>query len=83
MTLSLILACLWVVAAALVAMLPMRRQFAPGIALLICAPFLMAFLGYQHNFWIVLAATIAILSMFRRPLFYMLRHLTTRNRGAT
>ncbi len=83
MTLSLILACLWVVVAALVAVLPMRHQFAPGIALLTCAPFLLAFLGYQHNIWIVLAAAIAIISMFRRPLFYMLRRLTTRNRGAT
>jgi len=83
MTLSLILACIWVVAAALVAMLPMRHQFAPGIGLLICAPFLLAFLGYQHNFWIVLLAAIAIISMFRRPLFYMLRRLITHNRGTS
>ena len=69
MSLSLILACLWVVVAAIIAMLPMRRQFAPGLTLLLTAPFLLAYLGYQHNPWLVLAASIAIISMFRRPLF--------------
>ena len=81
MSLSLILACLWVIAAALVAMLPMRRQFAPGFGLLICAPFLMVFLGYQHNLWVVLAASVAIISMFRRPLFYMLKRMKSRIGG--
>jgi len=83
MSLSLILSCLWVVAASIVAMLPMRRQFAPGITLLLCAPFLLVYLGYQHNPWVVFAASIAILSMFRRPLFFMLRHLVSRMKGQT
>ena len=81
MSLSLILSCLWVLVASLIAMLPMRRQFAPGIALLLSAPFLLAYLGYQHNPWIVLAASIAIISMFRRPLFYMSRRLISRLKG--
>ena len=81
MSLSLILACLWVIAAAVVAMLPMRRQFAPGIGLLIGAPFILAYLGYQHNFWVVLAASVAIVSMFRRPLFYMLKRMKSRIGG--
>ena len=34
MAAPLILACLWVLAATVVAFLPMRRQFAPGLALL-------------------------------------------------
>ena len=83
MSLSLILSCLWVIAASIVAMLPMRRQFAPGFTLLLCAPILLVYLGYQHNPWVVLAASIAILSMFRRPLFYMLRHLVARMKGQT
>jgi len=83
MSLSLILSCLWVIAASIVAMLPMRRQFAPGIALLLCAPFLLVYLGYQHNPWVVLAASIAILSMFRRPLFFMLKRLILRLKGQT
>ena len=81
MSTSLIMASLWVIAAALVAMLPMRRQFAPGIVLLIAAPFLLVYLGYQHNAWIVLAASVAIISMFRRPLFYMGKRLIQRVRG--
>lgn len=81
MSLSLILLCLWVVAASIVAMLPMRRQFVPGISLLLCAPPLLLYLGYQHNPWVVLAASIAILSMFRRPLIHLLRHLKSRMKG--
>ena len=82
MTGSLTLAAIWVILAAIVALLPMRRQFAPGIALLIAAPFLLIYLGYQHNAWIVLAASVAIISMFRRPLFYMGKRLIGRVRGA-
>lgn len=81
MSLSLVLSCLWAIAASIVAMLPMRRQFAPGIMLLICAPFLLIYLGYQHNPWVVLAASIAILSMFRRPLFFMSKRLVSRLKG--
>jgi len=83
MSLSLTLSCLWVIAASIVAMLPMRRQFAPGITLLLCAPFLLTYLGYQHNPWVVLAASIAILSMFRRPLFFMSKRLISRLKGQT
>ncbi len=82
MTGSLTLAAIWVILAAIVALLPMRRQFAPGIALLVAAPFLLIYLGYQHNAPIVLAASIAIISMFRRPLFYMGKRLIGRVRGA-
>lgn len=81
MSQSLTLACLWVVIAAIIAMLPMRCQFAPGIFLLISAPFLLAYLGYQHNPWVVLAASVAIISMFRRPLYYLARRLIIRLKG--
>lgn len=81
MSLSLTLACLWVVIAAIIAMLPMKRQFIPGLTLLLSAPFLLTYIGYQHNPWVVLAASIAIISMFRRPLFFLSRHLITRLKG--
>jgi len=80
---SLILACLWVIAGAIIAMLPLRRQFAPGALLLFCAPFLLGYLGYQHNPWVVLAASIAVISMFRRPLFYLAKRLIARLKGQT
>jgi len=70
MSWSLILACLWAVASAITAMLPMRAQYLPGITLLISAPFLLAFLGYQHGIWLVLIGLAAAVSMFRNPLIY-------------
>jgi len=70
MSWSLILACLWAVAPAITAMLPMRAQYLPGITLLISAPFLLAFLGYQHGIWLVLIGLAAAVSMFRNPLIY-------------
>ena len=65
MSLSLIVGCLWVVAAAVVAMLPMRAQFPPGIALLVAAPCLLAWIAVDHGAWIFGAGLFAFLSMFR------------------
>jgi len=72
-TLSLILACIWVLLAAAVALLPMRRQYAPGFALLIAAPFLLGFIGWQHGPLILLLSLLAAASMFRKPLLYLAR----------
>ena len=58
-------------AASITALLPMRRQFPPGITLLVLAPVLLVWIGYEHGFWVVLAATLAFLSMFRNPLIYL------------
>ena len=69
----LILGCLWVLAAAGTAMLPMRRQMVPGLALLAMAPVLLVWIGYAHG-WLWLAIGLfAFLSMFRNPLLYFLR----------
>lgn len=69
----LILGCLWVLAAAATAMLPMRRQMVPGLALLIVAPGLLVWIGLVHG-WLWLAIGLfAFLSMFRNPLLYFLR----------
>jgi Protein of unknown function (DUF2484) len=69
----LIIGCFWILAAAVVAMLPMKRQMVPGLALLISAPFLLVWIGWVHG-WIWLAIGVfAFVSMFRNPLLYFLR----------
>ncbi len=70
MSLTLIFACFWVLAAAGVAALPMRRQFVPGVALLIAAPVLIGLIFYEHGPWLGAAALFGFVSMFRRPLWY-------------
>ncbi|MES2143554.1 MAG: DUF2484 family protein [Pseudomonadota bacterium] len=70
MSAALITACIWVLAAAATAMLPMRRQYAPGITLLILAPVLIAWLAWTHGSWVGAVALAAFLSMFRNPLIY-------------
>jgi hypothetical protein len=73
MSLPLILGCLWVLASAITAMLPMRQQMLPGITLLIAAPVLLVWIGIAHG-WIWLAIGLfAFLSMFRHPLMYFAR----------
>lgn len=68
------IACiLWVFAATATALLPMRHQMIPGTALLIAAPLLIGWVGWTHSPWWALAATLAFLSMFRRPLLYFYR----------
>jgi hypothetical protein len=72
MTLPLIIGCLWVVAATITALLPMRTQMVPGITLLIAAPALMIWIGYEHGWVWTAVAALAFASMFRNPLRYML-----------
>lgn len=67
------LACVWVLAATVTALLPMRLQIVPGLALLCAAPVLIVALGLAHGAWIGLAAFAGFVSMFRRPLFHFLR----------
>ncbi len=69
----LVLACLWAVAAAGVAMLPMRRQMLPGLALLLAAPLLIVWIGARHGWVVAGLGLLAFLSMFRRPLLYLSR----------
>lgn len=73
MSTPLILGCFWVLASAIVAMLPMRLQMVPGVALLIAAPLLLGWIAYVHG-WVWLALGLfAFVSMFRNPLRYFLR----------
>lgn len=63
----------WVFAATIVALLPMRHQYVPGVTLLIAAPMLMIWIGMAHGwFWAILGLA-AFASMFRNPLIYFYR----------
>ena len=73
MTAPLVLGCLWVIAAAVVAMLPMRLQMVPGVALLGLAPVLLVWIGVVHGVWWLAFGLFAFVSMFRRPLMYFSR----------
>ena len=73
MSLSLIVGCFWVVASALVAMLPMRLQYAPGVMLLASVPFGLTWIAFDHGWPLALAGLAAFLSMFRNPLLYLWR----------
>lgn len=81
MSSSVSLAALWVVAAALVAMLPYRAQFAPGVVLLLAAPALIAWMGLQHGALAVAVGLFGFVSMFRRPLGHLARRAAARLRG--
>ncbi|MEO0938455.1 MAG: DUF2484 family protein [Pseudomonadota bacterium] len=65
-------ACLaWVFASTIVALLPMRMQYVPGVALLIAAPLLILWVGLDVAWWAGLLALAAFVSMFRNPLRYL------------
>ncbi|MBM1687844.1 DUF2484 family protein [Sulfitobacter geojensis] len=77
---TLMLICiLWVFASAGVAMLPMRQQYIPGIALLIAAPVLIFFIGQQVGWVMALLAIAAFVSMFRNPLKFIVAKLRGQN----
>ena len=70
---ALLWACvLWVLASAAVALLPMRYQYVPGIALLIAAPILIVWIGVSYHWLAAVLAVFAFVSMFRNPLRYFL-----------
>ncbi len=73
MSSSLILGFLWVIASAITAFLPMRRQMVPGIALLLAAPVLLWLIAQDYGVWVFLITLLAALSMFRNPLIYFAR----------
>ena len=77
MSLPLVLGCLWVIAATGVAMMPMRVQYVPGVALLVVAPLLLVWIGMLHGWVAVVAGVFALVSMFRNPL----RHIARRASG--
>lgn len=79
MSVTLILACLWVIAGAAVACLPMRYQYVPGVLLLLMAPVLIIFIGRDLGVIPAALAVLALVSMFRRPLKYFAARAMGRN----
>lgn len=70
MSVPVTLACLWAVLATVVALLPMRWQMIPGVLLLVAAPVLLVWIGWEHGWLWAAGATLGFLSMFRNPLIY-------------
>jgi hypothetical protein len=70
MSAPLIAGILWVLAATVTAFLPMRRQMAPGITLLVLAPVIILWIGAVHGWLWAVPALLAFASMFRNPLRY-------------
>ena len=73
MSASAIVACLWVLASTVTAILPMRRQYIPGITLLVLAPFIIVWLAVDYGWLLGVIGLFAFLSMFRNPLLYFYR----------
>jgi hypothetical protein len=69
----------WVFASALVAMLPMRHQYVPGVLLLCAAPVLIFTIGQQVGWIAGLLALAAFVSMFRNPLKFFWAKLRGQN----
>ena len=79
MSLSLMLACLWVVAASIAAMLPTKRAHWPAAYALIAIGIpLLGFVTYQHGPWLGLLCLAGGMSILRWPLIYALRWIKTR-----
>jgi hypothetical protein len=70
MSAAVIAGCLWVLAATVTTMLPMRRQMVPGTALLLAGPPLVVWIGATHGWVWAAFGLFAFLSMFRNPLRY-------------
>lgn len=66
-------ACLWVVAAAAVSLLPMRWQIVPGLALLAAVPLLLWQIGAALGWPAVAIGALVVISVFRRPLSVLWR----------
>ncbi len=82
MSLPLILGCVWIFGASVVATLPMRLQFPPGIVLLIAAPILIGWTAMEHGIWIGFFGLFAFVSMFRRPLGHLFKKIFTPKEAA-
>ncbi|SEK91454.1 Protein of unknown function [Roseivivax marinus] len=71
MSAALVAACFWVLGACLTACLPMRRQYVPGVTLLLILPVLLVWIGRTHGVVWTLIAIAGAASLFRRPLVHL------------
>ncbi|MEM9911671.1 MAG: DUF2484 family protein [Pseudomonadota bacterium] len=63
--------CLWVLLASLIALLPMRHQYVPGLALLLAAPALLIWIVFEAGLVWACLAVLAFVSLFRKPLRFI------------
>ena len=76
MTLSLILACVWLLIANVLAMLPSKdNHWRRAYVLIALGIPLLGFVTYENGPWIGLAVLIAGMSMLRWPVIYLTRWL--------
>lgn len=68
-----VIACVWVLACCVIAMLPIRRQIVPGVMLMMAGPVLVWVLIDQMGWLFGAIALFAFLSMFRNHMIYMAR----------
>ena len=66
----------WVFASVVVALLPMRAQYVPGVALLLAAPILVFLIAKSVGLWAAVPALFAFVSMYRNPLRFFWKKLT-------
>lgn len=79
MTLSLILACVWALAANVLAMMPSRdNHWQRAYGLIAVGIPILGFVTYQNGPWIGLAVLLAGMSVLRWPLVYLTRWLRRR-----
>jgi len=75
MNLSLIAAAIWAIAGTITALMPMRAQMVPGLALLVSAPFLLVWIGWENGWGWTVAGLAAFASMMRNPLRYLYQRM--------
>ncbi len=74
MTTSLILACLWAIAANVIAMFPSRSNHWPAAYVLITIGIpILGYVTYQHGPWIGMLVLVAAMSILRWPVIYLAR----------
>ena len=74
MTLSLIAACLWAIAANLIAMLPSKHSHWPAAYGLIAVGIpILGWVTYENGPWLGLIVLVAAMSILRWPVFYLVR----------
>lgn len=80
MSLSLILACLWAVAANIAAMIPSRdNHWRRAYALIVLGVPILGYVTYENGPWVGLAVLVAGMSVLRWPVFHLWRRVTRRH----
>lgn len=82
MPVSLILACIWVLVANLLAMMPSRdNHWRLAYALIAAGIPILGFVTWQMGPWVGLVCLVAAASMLRWPIVYLWRWVTGQRRG--